>query len=78
MGSGVVVWIRGAWGRKAPFLFVGCWRAQGGSQHWAPKLKVGGLGPPHSCTDAGKSGRASLSDATTRQTGCCMWCDGDD
>ena len=23
----------------------------------------GGLGPPHSCT---------------RQTGCCMWCDGDD
>ena len=27
MGSGVVVWIRGAWERKAPFLLVGCWRA---------------------------------------------------
>ena len=48
MGSGVVVWIRGgggggggAWGRKGPFLLVGCWRAHGDDSKEAPSI-----GPP--------------------------------
>ena len=44
MGSGVVVWIRGggggggAWGRKSPFLLVGCWRAHGDYSKEAPSI----------------------------------------
>ena len=38
MGSGVVVWIRGAWGRKGP---LGCWRAHGDDSKEAPSI-----GPP--------------------------------
>ena len=45
MGSGVVVWIRegggGAWGRKGPFLLMGCWRAHGDDSKEAPSI-----GPP--------------------------------
>ena len=42
---------QGGLGEEGSFLLVGCWGAhrdnrEGGSQHWAPKLKVGGLGSP--------------------------------
>ena len=43
MGSGVVVWIRGAWGRKGPFLLVGCWRAHGDDSKEAQRLPPGFL-----------------------------------
>ena len=46
MGSGVVVWIRGAWGRKAPFLLVGCWRATVRTlPALGPQAEGGGSGP---------------------------------
>ena len=41
MGSGVGSVDQGVWGRKGPFLLVGCWRAHGDDSKEAPSI-----GPP--------------------------------